>query len=107
MLMFFFSQARLQDCYDELKVFEADIAERTQDLIEIDLIDVLRGYVDGIKTVVRNTEGLEISEDAYYDMYLDLAEMDISIDYQRGMSDGMKFALSTLGETSLDRWARV
>ena len=107
MPMFFFSRARLEDCYAEIDVFEKDIAERTQDLIEIDLIDVLRGYVDGIKTVVRNTEGLEISEDAYYDMYLDLSEMDISIDYQRGMSDGMKFALSTLGETSLDRWTRI
>lgn len=107
MPMFFFSRARLQDCYAEIEVFEKDITERTQDLIEIDLINVLRGYVDGIKTVVRNTEGLEISEDAYYDMYLDLSEMDISIDYERGMSDGMKFALSTLGETSLDRWTRI
>lgn len=107
MPMFFFSPDRLQECYAELRTFESDIAEHSRDLVEIGLIDVLQGYVDGIRTVVRNTEGLEISEDAYYDMYLDLAEMDISIDYERGKQDGMKFALSTLGETSLDRWARI
>lgn len=102
-----FSEASLENCHKEIYYFERDIVEFREGLADIGMIDVIQGYVDGIKGVVDAAQGLELSEDAYYDMYIDLAEMDIAIDYQRGKQDGMKFALSTLGETSLDRWARI
>jgi hypothetical protein len=105
--MYSFPEARLSDCLKEIRTYEQDIVKYGADLAEIGMREVIEGYVDGLKSVVSQIEGLELPEDAYYDIYLDLYELDLGNDYQRGKTDGIKFALRTLGNVSVDRLARI